>query len=134
MNEKQDELYCCIFDYPTAEETWKNFSYDVIEKISNEVENGEIVRRCIVKCKKCGALFLEAYTHVDSSIYFSIKNDYCDEFYLVKDKEQALLYTEISKRSPHELLNILTSCLSIINFESDYEEGYIARWNGKEKY
>lgn len=70
---------CCVFNYATVDEAWKNFNFEVVEDFGGEGEgyswSDGSLKLC--RCKNCGALFLNykirflAMTYEQDEIIYS---------------------------------------------------------------
>jgi hypothetical protein len=94
---------CCIFQYYDANEAWHHFVYEIIENYGDVFCNPDgSVKHCLhtwddggrrlVRCKKCGALFLlqtsEFHNMTDGN------DSYYLDFFQVGSREEALVYNE----------------------------------------
>jgi len=51
---------CCLFSYPTADAAAKHMNFEVVEDYGGDGEgySWDDGRRALIRCNKCGALFL----------------------------------------------------------------------------
>ena len=100
-NRRSKMKRCCLFSYNTAEEAMAQKPFKRIEVFGNKqlnpdgtvkhwLHSGENGERMLVKCKKCGALFLW------QSSYMTWRNDtvYHELILPVENRETALEYNE----------------------------------------
>jgi hypothetical protein len=97
---------CCIFSFETAEEALGNLDFEILELYGNKQYNldgtykhslhsGDEGGRMLIRCKKCGALFLRQYSKYDSeSEGIPGPNGHYTCFFPVKNREEALDYNE----------------------------------------
>lgn len=93
---------CCTFSYADASTAMKHFERETIMEFSDKVYNsdGTIKHytycwdaggRKVVRCRKCGAIFL----HQWSEFRDTTRNDaYYDDYFLVKGLDEAILLNE----------------------------------------
>lgn len=81
-NMKKEE-YCCIFD--TCEKDFKNNrSFEIVKKYG-EIDSPNSCTRSLLKCKKCGKLFLYQFLEWNVAGF----DDYYDDFIQVESEEEA---------------------------------------------
>jgi len=107
MLDTKPEKRCCVFDYPSPEYAWENFSYDEIEKIEKpDFETLSEIDHSIIQCGKCGAIFLKTSWFLPwDYVWQPFGDEQYDYYYLVDSKTDALqlsmdIYKEDSDLHP----------------------------------
>ena len=84
---------CCIFNQPTAEDAGRNLSFDIIEEYSHSdyTYSWNKCTQRLIKCKKCGALFLQKF-YCFKAMRYEDDDKYYTYYYPVDTREEALAY------------------------------------------
>ena len=88
---------CCLFQYATAEEAAQNRNFEVVEEYGDTYRDsgGSVVHylhtwddghRSLLRCNRCGALFLMQYSE-----FHGMKDDgYYIDYFAILNREDAL--------------------------------------------